>query len=773
MKTAYLLGFFPLLGILALPLHGQDILVDGQHPGQTFEGLGGASAGASSRLLIDYPERQRSAILDYLFKPNYGAALQHLKVEIGGDVNSTDGIEPSHMHTRNDENYNRGYEWWLMKEAKKRNPAIILDTLAWGAPYWIGDGKFYAQDMADYVVKFIQGAKRVHGLDINYTGIWNERPYNIAWIKVLRKTLDANGLANVGIIVADQCAHVWKIADDINKDPALKAASAAIGVHYPRAASTPAALATGLRLWSSEDGPWSGEWMAAGTGSHTPLQVTYNRNYIVGHMTKTEVWSPITSYYDNLPLPGSGLMRANTPWSGHYDLQPALWVTAHTTQFAQPGWKYLDSACTLLAGGGSCVALVAPNGSDYSFVVETTGATTPQELRFKLAGGLSHQAVHVWRTDGQHQFEQQPDIIAKDATLVSLQAMPQSVYSLTTTTGQHKGDATPPPPAPFPLTYDEDFAAYAPGGTPKYFSDYAGVFEVVKRQDNQGQALRQVIEHKGIEWQANAFPETFIGETAWEDYTISTDALIEKAGFVSLFGRISKVHQNADAPLGYWLKVADSGTWELLASGKKLTGGMVPFAADTWHNLKLAFQGDNITAWIDGNQVARLEDRTCPTGNAGLGGGWHPAQFAHVAIRVDPAQLNLAKGKSASASSQWSDQYAANNANDACQATRWNAAEGTAAGEWLAIDLEKPTRFNRAVVRPFDGRIEKYKLQYWDGSAWQDAYTGGPMAAVERNTFPVVTGSKVRLLVLQTKGGQTASIFDFALYLDEREKKKD
>lgn len=30
------------------------------------------------------------------------------------------------MRYENDENYYRGYEWWLMKEAKKRNPNITL-----------------------------------------------------------------------------------------------------------------------------------------------------------------------------------------------------------------------------------------------------------------------------------------------------------------------------------------------------------------------------------------------------------------------------------------------------------------------------------------------------------------------------------------------------------------------------------------------------------------------------------------------------------------------
>lgn len=30
------------------------------------------------------------------------------------------------MHYEDDANYFRGYEWWLMKEAKKRNPNIKL-----------------------------------------------------------------------------------------------------------------------------------------------------------------------------------------------------------------------------------------------------------------------------------------------------------------------------------------------------------------------------------------------------------------------------------------------------------------------------------------------------------------------------------------------------------------------------------------------------------------------------------------------------------------------
>ena len=63
-----------------------------------------------------------------------------LKVEIGGDANSTDGAEPSIEHTRGVVNCNAGYEFWLMQQAKARNPNIKLYGLAWAAPGWIGGG---------------------------------------------------------------------------------------------------------------------------------------------------------------------------------------------------------------------------------------------------------------------------------------------------------------------------------------------------------------------------------------------------------------------------------------------------------------------------------------------------------------------------------------------------------------------------------------------------------------------------------------------------------
>ena len=105
------------------------IPIDPAGAGRIFDGLGAISNAGNSRFLIDYPEPQRSQVLDYFFKPGYGAALQVLKVEMAGDMNSTTGSEASHMHTSEGLDCGRGYEWWLMKEAKARNPSIVLAAL--------------------------------------------------------------------------------------------------------------------------------------------------------------------------------------------------------------------------------------------------------------------------------------------------------------------------------------------------------------------------------------------------------------------------------------------------------------------------------------------------------------------------------------------------------------------------------------------------------------------------------------------------------------------
>src|ERR1017187_8711284 len=76
------------------------ITIHGSGGDQVYSGVGAIlGGGGNARYLMDYPTAQRNQILDYLFKPGYGATLQILKLDIGGDADSSDGSEPSVEHS--------------------------------------------------------------------------------------------------------------------------------------------------------------------------------------------------------------------------------------------------------------------------------------------------------------------------------------------------------------------------------------------------------------------------------------------------------------------------------------------------------------------------------------------------------------------------------------------------------------------------------------------------------------------------------------------------
>jgi galactosylceramidase len=107
------------------------------------------------------------------------------------------------MRSALDHDSTRGYEWWLMAEAHKRNPNIILEILPWGAPGWVGESTLYTPAMAKYVADFIQMAKRGYSLDIAYAGLWNDKIYNVPYINELYRQFKAEHLAT-RIICCDE-----------------------------------------------------------------------------------------------------------------------------------------------------------------------------------------------------------------------------------------------------------------------------------------------------------------------------------------------------------------------------------------------------------------------------------------------------------------------------------------------------------------------------------------------------------------------------------------
>ena len=104
----------------------RDALTRSAPTGRRFDGVGGFACVGGARLLYDYAEPQRGALLDALFSPGVGASYQILKTEIPGDMDSSYGSGPAYRHSAEDAaDFQRGiYLPWLHQEAKRRNPSI-------------------------------------------------------------------------------------------------------------------------------------------------------------------------------------------------------------------------------------------------------------------------------------------------------------------------------------------------------------------------------------------------------------------------------------------------------------------------------------------------------------------------------------------------------------------------------------------------------------------------------------------------------------------------
>ena len=308
-------------------------------------------------------------------------------------------------------------------------------------------------------------------------------------------------------------------------------------------------------------------------------------------------------------------------------LLPEIWGHAHTCQFTKIGWKYLaGEACGYFKGGGSYVAYKSPNGSDYTIVIETRNAKSDQLVTFKISGGLSTGKVSVWKSDVKAMFQQQADIVLQNKTVV-LTLTPNSIYTLGTTTGQHKGvHPASPTEKPFPFPYCENYDHYKRTGVlPYYHSDIQGVFEVADRPDGQGKCLQTVVKFKNTKTPLDGF--TILGDTAWKDYQVSVDVNLDQGGAAALLGRVSQTHATF-TPKGYIFKLSKDGVWTLVASSsakvlgspvEELASGKAPLANQHWHNMKLVFEGTTIKALVDGSQVVAVTNSTFPAGMVGLG----------------------------------------------------------------------------------------------------------------------------------------------------------
>jgi len=660
----------PAAAALARISHRTGIVVNGRRAGAFFQGIGAISAGGNSRLLIDYPARERAQILDYLFTPHFGASLQMLKLEIGGGDNSSDGSEPSVEPVRGQFDCGAGYEFWLAHQALARNPAIRLYGLQWSAPSWVRnrDGTLWSTADVHYVIDWLRCARQ-SGLPVRYIGGWNENYQGTAverdWFVSLRHALDAAGFTGTEIVAADQTPQYWRgfgrplgysplmvwrtVADDMVKDPAFARAVNVLGVHDTcglpttgfrcliTARARQLAATMGKPLWESELGatPATGlDPMRPGPGGLArALEDAYDQAGVTGIL----VWPLIDALPPELPYERRGLVLADQPWSGHYEVGPLTWVIAQTTQFTAAGWRHVSRANSTLSGGGSYTTYESADRSAWTLVAQTSGAKAAQLITVHITGGLPGRVVHVWGTNlhGPGQFVRGADITAHGGTFTAMLS-PGYVYTFTTTAGQSRAgghSAAVPAARPLPLTYT---AAPDPADLARLLSPIEGSFSYVRG------VLTQTTVGRPVEWHdlgRSISPYAVVGADTWRDYTVSARVVLPRSGTgptgAALIARFQGFRKTTVSHFrGYELRLSSDGAWQLAAGGPApatLASGWV--AAGNTYTMSLTTLGSTISARIDGVRVATVTSRDYRGGPAGLASlGYYPVRYPRFSV---------------------------------------------------------------------------------------------------------------------------------------------
>lgn len=642
----------------------KEIIIDGTtaqlKENMRYRGAGMVSGNNSSRLLLDYKTENLKAyeqILEYMFGKE-GIGITHLKVEMGADINSSSGTEPSVMRTEDEKaDVTRGAAYLLAADAKKINPDLTLDMLWWSEPKWVSDATDVYAARYKWYKNTLDAAYETYGLQFDYvSAVQNERGADLEWVKYLSSHLKNEkntpyDYSKIKIVGGEEVC-TWGFADRMYEDSELMDAVDVVGSHYTSESTKNAqklAYDQDKELWFSEaSSPMAyaqGTYRYDGSGLAGINGTLDIANRIIGmypngKMTLYEYQPVVSAYYDGACYCQKQLISACDPWSGYYMLDSGFYMSLHFSQFIQKGWAFVDSGCysdgqkggdghAIVDAVYSYMTATDTETGDYSTVITNTTAQ-PIEYTFKVSGlDKASSNVSVWETRGpdsidgsydENYFKKTEDISPTangSEYSYTVTVKPNSIVTVSTVSPERpeykNADESERTVLKLPYSDDFEYAGYAEdylssrGNAPRYTTDEGGAFEVEKT--NKGNVLVQQItaDMKANEWGYTPDPVTTFGDDRWYNYSVSVDAAFEQSQdkAANYAGVGLRYTLGCNSYSGYWIKLYENGSWELKANDGTLASGDIEnFDGTISHKLKLEAVNNVIRGYVDGNMVA-------------------------------------------------------------------------------------------------------------------------------------------------------------------------
>lgn len=642
-----------------------DLIIDGNNAitaeNKLYRGLGMVSGNNSSRLLLDYkdenPEKYNE-ILNYIFGAD-GIGITHLKLEMGSDINSSSGTEPSVMRTEDEiADVTRGAGFQLAADAKKINPDLTLDMLWWSEPLWISNAEDVYAARYKWYKSILDAAYETYNLTFDYVSAnQNERRIDAGWIKYLSSHLKSEtdcpyDYSKIKIVAADEVG-TWVIGAVMLKDEELLNAVDVIGGHYSDWTNDKIkelAADYGKEIWFSEgsspmsysNGTYKYDGSKSGLSDINGVLDIANRIITMfpgGDMTLYEFQPVVSAYYDGVTYCQKQLITAEKPWSGYYTLDSGFYMSLHFSQFFKKGWCFIDGACAGdgKAGGDghaivdavySYMTAADRDSGDYSTVItNTTDSNITYNITVKNLAKAG-QNVCIFETRGPDGNKYDENYFKKIGTITpqkngddytySVTVKPYSMVTLSTLEAEEKTYTSPSDDSVLALPYSDDYEysdyptdyLSTRGNAPRYTTDEGGAFEVQNIDGNN--VLMQIItpDTKANEWGGTPDPVTNFGDDRWFNYSVSVSVRFSTSDKPDKNYTGAGLRYNlADAgKSGYWVQLYENGTWKLNHNSKSVAQGTLDsFDGTAWTELKISAEENKITACINSNQVCEYD----------------------------------------------------------------------------------------------------------------------------------------------------------------------
>ncbi|MFE7761880.1 GH59 galactosidase [Streptomyces sp. NPDC057438] len=379
-------------------VNGDDVHA-GNVNGLTYKGLGVLSCNSTSNLLMDYKAEHPGRYWQ-LIRVLFGGKnplINHVKVEMGSDTNTSTGSDPATMRTADElADAARSPGFQLAADAKTVNPKLKVSILRWVMPRWVqnewnkGTG---SDEMYKWYKETILDAYEKYGYMVDYVNPDTNETHDPdeAFIKWYKKAILADtdfadprygipakkreqaekAYHDIKIIAADENT-THNIGPSMLSDAELFGMVDAVGYHYntddrrdgPAGSDTNlpyTRLATGENKYNEDKEVWYSEGVGSfgytdyrvnntegpngtstgigGVQSALDLANRSVKSYANSKRTHYIFQPAIGSFYEGAQYSHKELVSARDPWSGHLHYDAAIYVMQHFTQFAKTGWE--------------------------------------------------------------------------------------------------------------------------------------------------------------------------------------------------------------------------------------------------------------------------------------------------------------------------------------------------------------------------------------------------------------------------------------------------